>query len=988
MLRGVFVAEDTGGIAPPNYRIAEMPYRLSQPGTAAGKFSLSRPNSGWPPGKYRIELYLDDSLARTVPFRIYTAVEAAAYARIVPLLGRAEESEKRGDYRGAASALRDALSISEKELGAEHPDTAALVNNLALALKQTGAYGESAQLYRRALALVEKLEGPERPIYALILINLGEIHNLRGEYAEAESLLQRALRIAEKAAGPEHHITGAALNNLGRTYQLRADYKQAEALYMRALPVLEKSLGPEDAEVGTLANNLAELYREQKDFARAEPLYRRALEIKEKLLPPGNPELALSRNNLALLYIARGEYGRAEPLLRRAVGDTERALGAGHPDAGGMLYNLGLLYHERGDLAQAEPLYQRVLPIFERALGPRHSNVAQVQISAARLSAARGDLREALARLSSAEEVRENNLALVLATGSEQQKQLYLDTLFGETNLTLSFHLQTAQADEGAARLALTTLLRRKGRALDAAADQVGLLRRRLPPNEQALLDQLSATRSQLATLLLQPPSAGDEAERQARVARLEAEAGRLEAEVGARSAEFRAASRPVTIDAVRAALPAGSALIELTRYHPFNFKAPLDRGFAAARYAAYVLRPDGAPGWAELGPAEPIEHAVGELRRALKSPNRSDVRQPARALDELVMRPTRRLLGESKQLFVAPDAALNLVPFEALVDEQNRYLVESYSFTYMTSGRDLLRLQASAKSDQPPVVIADPSFDGESRGGTALNSEGDTARSADLRNVSFGPLPGTAGEAQAVAPLLPGAQLLTQGRATEAALKQIKSPSILHVATHGFFLAEQPQDPGAAARGLALATGNVAALTSSARENPLLRSGLALAGANQRRGGGAEDGVLTALEAAGLDLWGTQLVVLSACETGLGEVTSGAGVYGLRRALVLAGSEAQVMSLWQVDDAATRDLMTAYYRRLRAGEGRGAALRQVQLEMLKGGGQEPSGPQRGLAGELGGPRKAGDRSHPFYWAAFIQSGDWRPIAARQGPSK
>lgn len=147
--------------------------------------------------------------------------------------------------------------------------------------------------------------------------------------------------------------------------------------------------------------------------------------------------------------------------------------------------------------------------------------------------------------------------------------------------------------------------------------------------------------------------------------------------------------------------------------------------------------------------------------------------------------------------------------------------------------------------------------------------------------------------------------------------------------------------------------------------ENPLLRSGLVLAGVKQQQSGAGEDGVLTALEAAGLDLWGTKLVVLSACETGLGEVQNGEGVYGLRRALV-AGSQTQVMSLWKVSDAATRDLMTAYYTRLQAGEGRTEALRQVQLAMLRG--------------ELKPTQDGADYRHPYYWAAFIPSGDWRSM--------
>jgi CHAT domain-containing protein len=146
--------------------------------------------------------------------------------------------------------------------------------------------------------------------------------------------------------------------------------------------------------------------------------------------------------------------------------------------------------------------------------------------------------------------------------------------------------------------------------------------------------------------------------------------------------------------------------------------------------------------------------------------------------------------------------------------------------------------------------------------------------------------------------------------------------------------------------------------------ENPLLRSGLALAGANLRLGRAdqVDDGILTALEAAGLDLFGTKLVALSACDTGVGEVKNGEGVFGLRRALALAGSETQIMSLWPVSDLSTRDLMIEYYKRLRRGEGRGDGLRRAQLDMLKGK----------------------SRRHPFYWASFIQSGEWANLEGQR----
>jgi CHAT domain-containing protein len=363
-------------------------------------------------------------------------------------------------------------------------------------------------------------------------------------------------------------------------------------------------------------------------------------------------------------------------------------------------------------------------------------------------------------------------------------------------------------------------------------------------------------------------------------------------------------------------------------------------------------------------------------------------------------MRPLLQLLGNTQKLFLSPDGDLNLIPFGALVDEQDRYLVEKYSITYLTSGRDLLRLKVHTGGEQSPVVFANPSFDvdvsasrGDYNDSSVPEASGRGRRSADLREAKFSPLPGTAGEAKALADVLSDVKVFTGAQATEAALKQVKGPRILHVATHGFFLPDQlqggPQGSGETQAGRGLAIGQppqVSGVQTRHEENPLLRSGLAFAGVNQRQSGAGEDGVLTALEASGLDLWGTKLVVLSACETGLGDVKNGEGVYGLRRALVLAGSESQVMSLWQVSDAATRDLMAAYYKRLQAGEGRTEALRQVQLMMIRSGARETdsrkqtAGQQRGLGVGRGQKTRSEDRSHPFYWASFIQSGDWRPL--------
>ncbi|MGH9759462.1 MAG: CHAT domain-containing protein, partial [Blastocatellia bacterium] len=328
-------------------------------------------------------------------------------------------------------------------------------------------------------------------------------------------------------------------------------------------------------------------------------------------------------------------------------------------------------------------------------------------------------------------------------------------------------------------------------------------------------------------------------------------------------------------------------------------------------------------------------------------------------------MQPLRGPAGLPEHLLISPDGELNLVPFAALIDEQGRYLVQQHTISYLTSGGDLLRLHVRRESKGPAVVIADPAF-GEPAliaNETRAKNKGLPRRAAvDYSRPFFGPLPGVADEVRTLRELIPQASFLTKEQATKAALEKLKGPFILHIATHGFFLAEPPPavlanvatTSTSAARG-ATESSSASRTVSSVADNPLLRSGLALAGANQ-----SNDGILTALEASGLNLWGTKLVVLSACDTGVGEVRNGEGVYGLRRALVLAGAESQMMSLWPVSDRSTRDLIAGYYKALLSGAGRSEALRETQLRILK------------------------LKPHPYYWASFIQAGEWANLEGKR----
>jgi CHAT domain-containing protein len=956
-----WVAEEIG-----SYRLVVVP---KEQNLAAGQYEIQIAET-------RVATVMDRSLheARKLTTEYHRLYQGGQYDEAQPLIERAlmirekalgpEHPDlavslfqvatiytKKGDYAKAEPFYNRALAIREN--GPEDPLLAFILENFATLYSERGNYSKAEPLYERSLNILEKIFGAEHFNVAIALNDLATLHVRRGDVDKAEPLFRRALAIMEKSLGPENRLVSLPINNLAIIYKARGDYAKAEPLYQRALTIKEKALPPDHPEISTSLNNLANLYRQMGDDAKAEPLYERAVAIAKKSLGPENAYVARYLTNLATLYTEKGEYAKAEPLFERALAIKEKALGAEHPNVASTLDNLGYLYHKRGDYPKAEALYRRALAILEKSLKPEHPDIADVLNDLAVLYAAKGDIAQAYSFLARAIALDERNLELNLAIGSERQKLAYLALFSERTNFTFWLHSQGAPDDPQELNLAFTTLLRRKARGLDAMTDTIATLRRHATTEDKKLFDRLSNARSQLAALTFKESGEANPDPDQAEIKPLEDEVDNLEVELSARSAEFRAQTQPVTLGAVQAALPADGALVEFVLFTPQD---PRTGKSQPARYLAYLLTRRGQPRWVDLGEAAPIDQAVDNWRQSLRG-NRVDAKRLAREVDEKVMRRVRPLLDaeqpglEIRQLLIAPDGSLNLIPFAAMVAEDNHYLIERYTISYLTSGRDLLRRQDPPPNQSAPLVVANPLF-----GKIADASAQGNQRSGN--SPFFRPLPGTKGEALAIKTVLPEASVLMQREATEAALKRAHAPLILHIATHGFFLGEQKvaakvSEGETAEDPLRISDLRLSKLAAHIEE-PLLQSGLALSGAN-RGGYGEDDGVLTALEVAGLDLRGTKLVVLSACDTGVGELIKGEGVQGLRRALVLAGSESQVMSLWPVTDEGAKDFMIDYYKALQRGEGRSEGLRRVQLRMLH----------------------SKQRRHPFYWAAFIHSGEW-----------
>nr|WP_253852102.1 tetratricopeptide repeat protein [Microcystis aeruginosa] len=832
--------------------------------------------------------------------------------------------QSQGRYSEAEPLFKQALAIRKQQLGDNHPDTATSLNNLAALYTVQARYSEAEPLYKEALAIIKQQLGDNHPLTVAILNNLAELYRVQGRYSEAEPLYNRSLAIIKQQLGDNHPDTATSLNNLALLYLFQGRYSEAEPLYKEALAISKQQLGDKHPDTATSLNNLAALYKSQGRYSEAEPLYQQALAIRKQQLGDNHPDTAISLNNLAGLYESQGRYSEAEPLYHRSLAIKKQQSGDNHPSTATSLNNLAALYKSQGRYSEAEPLFKQALAIHKQQLGDNHPLTAASLNNLAVFYQSQDDIPQAINYLSQGLAVQEYNLSENLKMGDDKQKQDYMAKVLGTTNSVISLNLQAVPNNPEATRLALKTILERKGRILDVSTNSLQILRQRTDDLEsQQLLTQLIEVRTQLSNLTFKKPEdiKNPEIYRQ-QLNEVTEKAKEIEGKIGVRSAEFRNLSQPITLEGIQKLIPADAALVEIVRYQPYN---PKNDSFGIPRYAVYILYPNGDIKAKDLGEAKPIEDKLIYFRDNLADAETPipQLKESARQLDETLMQPIRQLLGNTKTILLSPDAALNLIPFEALVDENNQYLVENYHITYLTSGRDLLRLKDKFASQQSPLIVADP-FYGKAGEKVALT------RSIDLSEFTFPGLPGTEQEAKAIENLLPQATVLTGYKATENAVKQVKKPNILHIATHGFFKPE-----------------------SNVLENPLLRSGLVLAGVKIGQSAG-DDGVLTALETTNLNLVGTKLVVLSACDTGKGDIKIGQGVYGLRRALVIAGSESQLISLWKVSDDATKDLMVAYYGRLQKGEGRSEALRQIQLGMLKGEKQK----------------------HPFYWASFIPSGD------------
>ncbi len=645
------------------------------------------------------------------------ATDSGSLDLATQLQAEAEQHITARQFKEATEKVEKALAIRRQLLGEQHAEVAQSIARLGIIAYYQGDYARAETLVADALKIREAVLPADHLDVAESLSDLASMLVVRGDYARPEPLFQRALAIYEKAspsASGDVQIQAADVyNNLGLLYYRRGTYPRAESQYVKALEIKERIRGADDPAVAEVAANLGAVYYATKQYDKGVQTLQRALAIQEKNLPPTHPALATTSGNLAAMYLDQGDFDNAERLFQRALTIDEKQLDPRHPRLAVRLMGLAEVLRLKGDYARADPLYERAFTIREQALGPTHPRVADALIGRSLLRYATGDYAAAVEFLGRGATLREQNLALILTGGSEDAKREYLRSIADETDIAVSLNLGSAPALMPAATLALSSVLERKGRSIDAMAGHMAALRGRLNEADREVLTQLSQAQGRLAAMILRGVSTDEQ--KQA-VATLRRDIQRLEEAVSARSAEFRVFSRSATLRDVQTALPPNGALIEFVAYRPFHVTKKLAESYGPLRYGAYVLRGSGIGASVDLGEAAQIDRDVQRLRAALSAPADLGVRQVARVLYERLLQPVEASLAGVTHVVISPDGALNLIPFAALIDAQGKYLIESRTISYVTSGRDLPRLTMAQPTDRdpsPPMIFADPQFEG-----------------------------------------------------------------------------------------------------------------------------------------------------------------------------------------------------------------------------------------------------------------------------------
>lgn len=852
------------------------------------------------------------------------------YYRVTGNLGRA------GEY------YQECIQIGEKIFGKTHQKYASALHNAALVHLQKGDYEAAEKQFIEARATFAQTQGTNSENYGVCIQNLSGLYRKIGDFGKAEKLALESLEITAITLGETHADYAINLENLANLYMEMGNYDKAKAYYFECINLREATLGKEHYYFALSLNNLGNYYMAVRDFAEAEKHFANALAIYQKSLGNEHYYTMLAKGNLAWSYREQGKYNAAEPLILEVISMREKYQGAAHPDLARSLVNLAFLQKHLGKYEKAEKLYRRAAQIWLKSSGPESldylaslQEIASLQIITGQTEAAFGSIAEAgrlqkLAYFKASMHLSENELAAFTNRFSH-----YLHRHF-------SFLEKIHPVSGEAIAQAFDDAIFYKGYLLEQASRVKKFTIQ--DPVFAGQYERMGLLRTQLAAEYAKPS-----AER-SHISEMEEEINAIEKTMVASVAGYREHFQQISWRDIQQALQPGEALVEFVHYD--SLAGDLETG--KIRYAALVISDkEDFPAFVPLCAEKEIIKLMGtQTENRMKAVQRLysfDEKIPEKSLHHLLWQPLEEVLESINTVYFSPSGLLHRLNIGAIQQENGHVLAERYQLIELSNTRQLALPLPVPNVTGVAALFGGIEYDLEKNAATkntlAFSADFDSRNSITfdstelrLRGEVWDYLEWTKTEVETISLLAEGAGVHTSiysgSDGSEEAFKRLGrtqlSPRILHLATHGYFFSNKKTT----------AEGGAGFQTS---DHPMIRSGLILAGGNyawengQPIHPGTDDGILTAYEIAQLDLSYTELVVLSACETGLGDIRGHEGVYGLQRAFKFAGAKYILMSLWQVPDFQTQELMTAfYYNWLEEGMEIPAAFQAAQAELRK----------------------------------------------------
>ena len=888
---------------------------------------------------------------------------------------------RQGRVSDALPLYRRALEIRMKELGPDHTDVGEALNNLGYALYATGNYQEALELHLKALAIRQKSLGKEDMMVAISMVNIAQCLMELSHFNEARIYLQKALTIQRNARGEWCPESTTTLNELGGLSLDLGNYDMAMNYFAESQAILDSTFGVN--HINTLApkQSIAYIHYLRGQYDESEKLYQDMYSTIVTYFGPDSYVLNHVYRGLSCVASAREDYLLSEEYDKKAIACLLTEYDSTQVIVGRSYFNLAFSYEGQGKYDLAESYYTRAMNIYTTRLGPLNYDLAGCYENLARLYAVMGDQEKSFVFYERLMKLTDDFINYVFAYSSEDQKLNFVKMMSPIEPSFLSFALDSKNKDVREA--AYDMVLRHKAIVIDAMMKQRAIVTRcsdNVAIND--LIREYDYFNHAIANLFISHMSGDESIDFKDSIQYLIRQKDSLESNVSRLCSQYSGdfSQKQYTTEDVSKALPSDAALLDIIKYTPYDFTiigSELQR-FQPEHYLVCTIDKNGFA-MRDIGPAATIDSLIQRARTNIDAVAQTMIRSRLTdserslkvitdSLFALVYQPLEEKLKDKTTIFVSPDGLFYLFPFEIITDEDGRFLIEQHKICYISSGRQIPSMNQSREPIKGQAILfGDPDYDNRSlQPGTpafAIDSGNDplmldlstslTFRGySDCLAATFTPLIYSERETRTIERILKKhSRFDVRGyyhdKATETILSDMSTPpAILHFSTHGFFCDTSALDPG------------------TAFVNPLLLSGLALAGANNALEEGTSnmasqsDGILTAHEISGLNFMGTDLATLSACESGVGAVTSGEGVFGLCRAFKHAGVESLIMSLWKVPDKESAELMEQFYTHWLSGETKLDALRASSLTLIEK------------------CRDTYGTAHPVLWGGFILFGN------------